>query len=111
MERNQKQAIEICYSYSGLEVVDKTASIYRESFTDSELKQLLDFYNSDLGQKDIRVAIKAGEIIQSELGARQSETLEKETLHFNEETERLYLKYLEENCGWLERNFYKAFSK
>jgi len=107
----EKQATEVCSSFSGLEIEELHASIFRDSFTDLELQQLLNFYKTELGQKVIVVSNKANETLQEHLSRKQAEVLKKEALHFNKETERLYLKFLEEDGGWFERNWYKMFSK
>lgn len=107
----EKQTIEICSSVSGKEIEDQYASIIRESFTKPELENLMDFYNSELGQKLVKVSLKINDTIQSEVSKSQFEAVQKETLLFNNETERLYLKYLEEDADWFERTWYKAFAK
>lgn len=82
----EKQAINICYSYSGREIEDIYSSIIRESFTASELEQLLGFYKTDLGQKVIRVSNEASQKIQAVATDKQSVAVNNEVSHFYNET-------------------------
>jgi hypothetical protein len=65
-------------------------TVYSKHFTDAELRELIEFYRSPLGQKMLRVQPEfAGDILQQtfEVIGPKLEKLVEETLH--EETERL----------------------
>ncbi|MCI5168757.1 MAG: DUF2059 domain-containing protein [Candidatus Electrothrix sp. GM3_4] len=57
----------------------------------------LAFYETDLGQKVLRVSSEIGQTLQAEIAKKQRDAVNKEAALFNKETERLYLKYLEED--------------
>ena len=107
----ENQAENICYSYSGYEAEDIWAQNMRNSFSESELKQIMNFYDTKLGNKLIDVSNTIGRTIQLDVSKRQANAMKRETDIFNETKEMLYAKHVQEHGNWLEKIWFKLFYK
>ena len=107
----EKQAVEICYSYSGIEIQNLFAKTIGSEFSESELQELLDFFNTRLGKKYLDFNHRANDKILDYMSEKQREVYNRETNDYNTKLKLLYEQYLEEDGGWFKRNYYKLFSK
>ena len=68
--------------WTAQEIVDVWAKSYATSFTDKELDQLLAFYTSPLGKKDIAASHKAMPVLTSHLAGRSKPVVERATAKY-----------------------------
>jgi hypothetical protein len=71
--------------WTAAEIVDKWASFYGPQFTESELDQLIAFYSSDLGSKDISATRRAMTQFQAYYQKAGTPIFEKATKEYVEE--------------------------
>jgi hypothetical protein len=68
--------------WTGKEIVDVWSKYYGASFTDDELDQLLAYYQSPLGKKDVLATREALVSYTAEFQKRYNPIIEKATQHF-----------------------------
>ena len=68
--------------WTAQEIVDVWAKSYAASFTDKELDQLLAFYTSPLGKKDIAASHKAMPVLTGYLADRSKPVIERATAKY-----------------------------
>jgi hypothetical protein len=107
----ENQAINVCYSYSGYEAEDLWAQKIRDTFSPSELKEILAFHETDLGRKLIDTSNAIGQEVQKTVATRQAESLKRESAIFEKEKDRLYKKHIQEDGNWFDKFWHKLFYK
>ena len=80
--------------WSAEEIVDVWASYYGPHFTDEELDQLIEFYSSELGRKDVSVTKQAMVQFSEHFQREGQPILEKATQEYIEE-----MKILAKECN------------
>lgn len=75
------------------EAVKTYADLYGQNITEDELDQILDFYKSPIGQKDILASQKAVPLWSEYLGRKNMDLLQENSKIFVQELKRLALEY------------------
>jgi hypothetical protein len=84
----EKYASEVCYSFSGKEMENEYARSVRENLNDDEILKLLEFFNTDLGEKLLYAGDKANQRLLEVISQKQRDASNKEL--------EIYYKKIEE---------------
>lgn len=85
----EKYATEVCHPFSLQEAENVYADSLKETLTENELSELLNFYRSDLGKKDITASLYATEKFEKIFGQKQREAISRESEIYNNKIEEL----------------------